>query len=70
LCIDETSIPDRNQQVALMGEIYNKCQRVLIWLGQSVHDSEYMSYYFGPFRLGIPAADKTNALFSISSRTI
>ncbi|CAN9414630.1 unnamed protein product [Alternaria alternata] len=34
LCIDQASIPDRNQQVALMGEIYSKCQRVMIWLGQ------------------------------------
>ncbi|KAI4942808.1 hypothetical protein J4E91_009728 [Alternaria rosae] len=31
-----------------MGEIYSKCQRVLIWLGQEIHDPNYMSYYLGP----------------------
>ncbi|CAN9221739.1 unnamed protein product [Alternaria alternata] len=46
LCIDQASIPDRNQQVALMGEIYSKCQRVMIWLGQEVHNSGYLAYYF------------------------
>ncbi|CAG5139407.1 uncharacterized protein ALTATR162_LOCUS481 [Alternaria atra] len=59
LCIDQASIPDRNQQVALMGEIYSKCQRVMIWLGPEVLDSDYPLYYFGD---GLPSElrHKTN----------
>lgn len=33
ICIDQTCILERNQQVALMGEIYSSAQEVLIWLG-------------------------------------
>lgn len=35
VCIDQSSIPERNHQVALMADIYRKCKRCLIWLGQS-----------------------------------
>ncbi|KAF2138826.1 uncharacterized protein K452DRAFT_195993, partial [Aplosporella prunicola CBS 121167] len=33
LCIDQTNIPERGAQVALMGEIYASCARVVVWLG-------------------------------------
>ncbi|KAH8688938.1 heterokaryon incompatibility protein-domain-containing protein, partial [Phaeosphaeriaceae sp. PMI808] len=33
ICIDQSSIQDRNHQVQLMGDIYTRAQRVLIWLG-------------------------------------
>lgn len=35
ICIDQTpeGTPERNKQVALMGEIYNQAQDVCIWLG-------------------------------------
>lgn len=33
ICIDQTSIPERNSQVKLMGDVYALSQRVLIWLG-------------------------------------
>ena len=35
ICIDQTSILERNVQVPLMGEIYGKAQRVIIWLGEN-----------------------------------
>lgn len=35
LCINQASIADRNQQVALMGEIYKKANMVIAWLGES-----------------------------------
>lgn len=35
LCIDQSNVSERNQQVALMGEIYEKCRRVVIWLGEA-----------------------------------
>jgi hypothetical protein len=34
ICIDQSSIEGRNHQVQLMGDIYTRAQRVLIWLGE------------------------------------
>jgi hypothetical protein len=34
LCINQQSIPEKNQQVKLMGDIYKNAERVLIWLGE------------------------------------
>ena len=33
ICIDQSSLPERNQQVRMMGTIYASAQKVLIWLG-------------------------------------
>jgi hypothetical protein len=33
-CIDQSSIPERNTQVAHMDDIYRSAQRVLVWLGE------------------------------------
>jgi hypothetical protein len=33
ICIDQTSVVDKNQQVPLMGDIYRKAHEVVIWLG-------------------------------------
>lgn len=35
ICIDQTSIQERNQQVKLMKEIYSLAQQVLLWVGES-----------------------------------
>lgn len=40
ICIDQTSNPERNQQVAIMGEIYEKAAGVIIWLGEGNHNSD------------------------------
>ena len=39
LCIDQDNVAERNAQVAMMGEIYDKAGSVLIWLGPLDHDS-------------------------------
>jgi hypothetical protein len=33
VCIDQSSVEERNSQVRLIGEIYRKADRVLVWLG-------------------------------------
>jgi Heterokaryon incompatibility protein (HET) len=33
ICIDQTSIEEKNQQVALMGDVYKLAEKVVIWLG-------------------------------------
>ena len=38
LCINQNDIPKRNQQVAMMGEIYLSASNVLIWLGTMDED--------------------------------
>lgn len=39
ICIDQTSKLEKNQQIPLMGEIYGKCQQVLVWLGPGTESS-------------------------------
>jgi hypothetical protein len=39
LCINQVDIPERNAQVLLMGDIYNKAQRVVAWLGEELEGS-------------------------------
>lgn len=34
LCINQDDVLERNEQVRLMGEIYSRCSRVIVWLGQ------------------------------------
>lgn len=40
LCINQSSVAERNSQVAMMGEIYSQSERVQVWLGESdlAHD--------------------------------
>ena len=37
LCINQEDVPERNQQVALMADIYGKAGTVAIWLGPDPH---------------------------------
>lgn len=34
ICIDQTSLEERSQQVALMGDVYKQATRVVVWLGE------------------------------------
>jgi hypothetical protein len=34
ICIDQTSLEERNQQVQLMGDIYERAKQVLVWIGE------------------------------------
>ncbi len=35
ICIDQTSIADKNQQIPIMQEIYGRAKEVVLWLGPS-----------------------------------
>ncbi|KAI9878947.1 MAG: hypothetical protein M1830_010065 [Pleopsidium flavum] len=41
ICINQDELQERNEQVALMGDIYRKAQQVLIWLGEEDEDSRF-----------------------------
>jgi hypothetical protein len=38
ICIDQSSLEERNQQVGMMRYIYNNATRVIVWLGPSSED--------------------------------
>ncbi|KAI9663891.1 MAG: hypothetical protein M1821_007381 [Bathelium mastoideum] len=38
ICIDQNSVQEKNTQVRLMGEIYGRAQRTLVWLGDSIEE--------------------------------
>jgi hypothetical protein len=40
ICIDQTSLSERSHQVQLMGEIYSRAQRVVVWLGEGSRESD------------------------------
>jgi hypothetical protein len=41
ICIDQTNIEERSQQVKLMGDVYSKAVEVLIWFGEASDDSHH-----------------------------
>ncbi|KAI4861983.1 heterokaryon incompatibility protein-domain-containing protein [Hypoxylon rubiginosum] len=40
ICINQHNIPERNFHVALMGELYSRCSRVIVWLGPATTRSD------------------------------
>ncbi|KAJ8523080.1 hypothetical protein ONZ45_g415 [Pleurotus djamor] len=42
LCINQNDVKERNEQVRIMGEIYQKARQVLIWLGEAEEEEEEM----------------------------
>ncbi|PVH99482.1 heterokaryon incompatibility, partial [Periconia macrospinosa] len=38
ICIDQSNLQERSQQVSLMGEIYQSALEVLVWTGQEVNE--------------------------------
>lgn len=40
VCIDQTSIEERGEQIQYMAEIYSKANRVIVWLGEAADDSD------------------------------
>lgn len=40
VCIDQTSIEERGQQIQYMAEIYSKASRVIVWLGEAADNSD------------------------------
>ncbi len=42
ICIDQGDVKERNHQVGIMGMIYSRASRVIVWLGQDDHgDARY-----------------------------
>jgi hypothetical protein len=62
ICINQSSMDERSQQVELMGDVYSKARRVILWLGEESTFSDFTisflkSYHkvlknkwLGPFR--------------------
>jgi hypothetical protein len=40
ICIDQRNIEERGKKVQLMGMIYWKADRVLVWLGQNISEND------------------------------
>jgi len=41
ICIDQSSMNERSQQVELMGNVYSKARRVILWLGEESTFSDF-----------------------------
>lgn len=40
ICIDQNNIEEKNAQIPLMGEVYGRAERVLVWLGEGTDASD------------------------------
>ncbi|KAL6695634.1 heterokaryon incompatibility domain-containing protein [Trichoderma pleuroticola] len=40
ICIDQSSIEERGEQIQYMAEIYSKAHRVIVWLGEAADNSD------------------------------
>jgi hypothetical protein len=47
VCIDQRDTPERNRQVAMMGDIYASCSVVWIWLGEETEELHGSLISFG-----------------------
>jgi Heterokaryon incompatibility protein (HET) len=45
VCINQTNPAERSKQVSLMTEIYKHAKQVIVWLGESSHDSLRAMYF-------------------------
>ncbi|EMC91999.1 hypothetical protein BAUCODRAFT_79562, partial [Baudoinia panamericana UAMH 10762] len=39
VCVNQTDLPERSQQVQLMTDVYSRAKEVVVWLGQADHNS-------------------------------
>ena len=61
ICIDQTSHEERNQQVALMGDIYKRARQVVVWLGEGNPRTELaMQRLLEIGQVGINSRDRTH----------
>jgi Heterokaryon incompatibility protein (HET) len=49
ICIDQSSIDERNEQVALMGELYACAKQVIVWLGEKDEATERAMLFINEF---------------------
>ena len=45
ISINQSDKNEQGQQVQQMGSIYSKAERVIIWLGEALYDTDYVMYY-------------------------
>lgn len=55
ICIDQKNLAERSQQVAFMGEIYQRAYRVIIWLGDLPNDLTLLSRALFAVIIRLPA---------------
>ena len=60
VCINQEDIAERSEQVAMMGEIYKRAARVVVWLGKSEPHADvvWASKTFAPALSGILNSDR------------
>jgi hypothetical protein len=44
ICINQTSLEEKNHQVAIMGEIYSRAKRTIVWLGTDPRSDELLRH--------------------------
>ena len=71
LCINQADLREKEHQVPLMRQIYQRCQRVLIWLGESTSDTKgAMTLMRTLNRIGVEHDMKFPPVRSFNMRTI
>ncbi|KUJ24386.1 uncharacterized protein LY89DRAFT_713249 [Mollisia scopiformis] len=53
LCIDQENLSEKAIQVALMGEIYSKASKVIIWLGSDTKDLEEVEWLCNDYLIAL-----------------
>jgi hypothetical protein len=49
ICIDQNSELERGHQVQLMGDVYSKAEKVIIWLGEASPWSDFTMSFFSDY---------------------
>jgi hypothetical protein len=57
ICIDQTNVKERNQQVALMGELYPSAKHVIVWVGEQDNGTERAMDFITRFSEGVIMLD-------------
>lgn len=65
ICIDQSSMEDRNQQVRIMGDIYSKASLVLIWIGPAASVEPFLFGILRQFESVRSMNQETQTLLSI-----
>jgi heterokaryon incompatibility protein (HET) len=70
ICIDQSSVAERTQQVQLMGDIYRRANQVLIWLGKQTKECELAFKYLYRFAEGGNDPTQYDRFIKILSRDL
>lgn len=67
ICIDQSNIQERGQQVVLMSQIYSQAESVFIWLGPSTKDSDTAIHLLEDLARDLQLPDSRNAVLARAS---